>query len=162
MQSTAAVQHWEALRCEIVLAMTPEVLLTKAVNWLVEDAQAKEHLAGAVAGAITKSRIAGAVDRGVNRAITRRKAKEGGLWVGGRLVLTDTRLTFTPNAVNRAVHQQLSEVSVELNTIRSVTVLPALITKIIRVEADDRSVRFRCFGADAVAQQILEAARTLS
>lgn len=142
--------------------MTPDVLLTKAVNWLVEDAQAKEHLAGAVAGAITKSRIARAVDRGVNRAITRRKAEEGGLWVGGRLVLTDSHLTFTPNAVNRAVHQELSEVSVELNTIRSVTVLPGLITKIIQVETDDRLVKFRCYGAASVAQRVLEAARSPS
>lgn len=118
--------------------------------------------AGSVAAGMTGVHVAGAVDRGVNRAITGRKAKEGGLWVGGRLVLTSSRLTFAPNAANRAVHTQLPEVSVELNAIRSVTLLPGLITKIIFVEADDQSVRFRCFGAASVAERIREAARAQS
>jgi hypothetical protein len=143
-------------------AMEPDTLLSKAANCLVEDAQAKEHLAGSVAAGMTGMHIAGAVDRGVNRAITRRKAKEGGLWVGGRLVVTNSRLTFTPNAANRAVHTQLPEVSVELDAIRSVTLLPGLITQIILVETDDRSVRFRCFGAASVAERLREAARAQS
>jgi hypothetical protein len=142
--------------------MGPETLLSKAANCLVEDAQAKEHLAGSVAAGMTGMHIDGAVDRGINRAITARKAKDGGLWVGGRLVLTSSRLTFAPNAANRAVHAQLSEVSVELNAIRSVTLLPGLVTKIILVETDDRSVRFRCFGAASVAERIRAAARTQS
>jgi hypothetical protein len=142
--------------------MGPDALLTKAANCLVEDAQAKEHLAGSVAGAIAGRQIGGAAERGVNRAITRRKAKDGGLWVGGRLVLTSSHLTFAPNAVNRAVHEQLSEASLELSAIRSVALLPGLITKIIYVETDDQSVKFRCFGAGSVAERVREAVRSQS
>jgi hypothetical protein len=142
--------------------MGSDTLLSKAVNCFVEDAHAKEHLAGSVAAGMTGMPIAGAVDRGVNRAITRRKAKEGGLWVGGRLVLTSSRLTFAPNAANRAVHKQLPELSVDLNAIRSVTLLPGLVTKIILVETDDQSVRFRCYGAASVAGRLREAARIQS
>ena len=141
--------------------MGSDTLLTKAANCLVEEAQAKEHIAGSVAGAVGAPYIAGAVDRGVNRALARRRASDGGLWVGGRLVLTTSRLTFAPNAANRAVHQQLPEVTIELSAIRSVTVLPGRITKVIRVETDDRSIRLRCWGAASVAERVREAAPNL-
>jgi hypothetical protein len=143
--------------------MAPDILLSKAVNWFVKDAEAKEHLAGSAAAAIAGVPAAGAVDRGINRAIARRKAKEGGLWVGGRLVLTSSRLSWVPNAANRAVHKQLpDEVAVELKAVRSVTLLPALVTKIVLVETDDQSVRFRCYGAASVAERLRKAARIQS
>ncbi len=32
------------------------------------------------------------------------RQSHGGLWVGGRVTLTDSALEFSPNAVNRVVH----------------------------------------------------------
>jgi hypothetical protein len=72
------------------------------------------------------------------RTMNRYRRRYGGLWVGGRLTLSDT----------------------DIQSIESVEVLPGVLTKIIAVRAGGQLTKFRCFGARKVAEHIRAAART--
>jgi hypothetical protein len=83
----------------------------------------------------------------------------GGLWVGGSMELTPRDLTFTPNAMNRALHTAVASRTVPLGRVVAVKDRFGVLTRIIDVTVDDGSVfTFRCFGAPAFARQIAAAA----
>jgi hypothetical protein len=82
----------------------------------------------------------------------------GGLWVGGVAELQRDVITFTPNSVNRAVHDGDLDVVVALRDVMSVTVKRGLCTHIITVAAAENLV-IRCYRADKFAEQIRAAVR---
>lgn len=83
----------------------------------------------------------------------------GGLWVGGSIKLTPVELTFTPNAMNRALHAVDAFRAVPLDRVVEVKDRFGIVTRIIDVSLDDGSLfTFRCFGAPALARKIDDAA----
>jgi hypothetical protein len=83
----------------------------------------------------------------------------GGLWVSGRITLTDRELTFVPNFLNRMAHETLHAVTIPLPRIVSVTDRFGLVTRIVDVALDEGSTfTFRCIAARAFAAGIAAAA----
>jgi len=78
----------------------------------------------------------------------------GGLWVGGRVTLTESALQFAPNAINRGVTSGDLDVLIQLADITAVTVQPGVVTKIIAIESPARTLKIRCYGAEKFAGQI--------
>jgi hypothetical protein len=94
------------------------------------------------------------------RTMNRYRRRYGGLWVGGRLTLSDTDIQFHPNLINRGIQSGQLDIEISLHSIESVEVLPGVLTKIIAVRAGGQLTKFRCFGARKVAEHIRAAART--
>lgn len=82
------------------------------------------------------------------------KRKHGGVWVGGRLVVTGEEIRFSPNALNVAVHDRLSSILIPLASVQSVSWTFGFFTGIIDVVCPDGRYRFRCYGAKGVVRQI--------
>jgi hypothetical protein len=82
------------------------------------------------------------------------KQGHGGLWVGGRVTLTESALEFAPNAMNRSVTRGELDVRIPLTDITAVTVEFGVVTKIIAIESPARTFRVRCYGADKFAERI--------
>ena len=123
--------------------MADRVIAEKTANFLVADAEAR----------------AGVADAAVELVLAAYKRLYGGLWVGGRAVLTDQAVTLSANALNRAAHEDdLAPLAVPLAELRSVAVLPGFITKIIALETAEHTVKLRCFGARSFADKIRAAA----
>jgi hypothetical protein len=85
--------------------------------------------------------------------------RQGGLWVGGKAILTNTDLSFMPNAVNAAVHAAPDHLSwsVPLVDVTAVLVRRGLLTSVIDVQARSGRVNLRCFRANAFAAHIEKA-----
>jgi hypothetical protein len=88
------------------------------------------------------------------------KRTQGGMWVGGAVSLAPDTLTFKPNAVNRAVHENVSTVTIPLARVVRVADRFGWLTRIVDVSSDDGSgLTFRCFGAKPFAEKIAAAAQ---
>lgn len=110
-----------------------------------------EKLANAfVPGAEASDEVAGAA----LRAIDRHARKQGGLWVGGKVVIGPGGLSFAPNRLNSSLHAGLEPVDVPLRDIRSVHREFGWLTGIVVVEHVRGEFRFRCFGARGVAEAL--------
>lgn len=96
------------------------------------------------------------------RVLDRYRRRHGGLWVGGRLTVTNIDVQFHANALNRSIQSGQLDVTIDLRSIESVELLPGVLTKIIAIRAGDRVTKFRCFGAAKVADQIRVAASSAS
>lgn len=96
------------------------------------------------------------------RVLDRYRRRHGGLWVGGRLTVTNIDVQFHANALNRSIQSGQLDVTIDLRSIESVELLPGVLTKIIAIRAGDRVTKFRCFGAAKVADQIRAAASSAS
>ncbi len=131
-----------------------EVLMTKAANALVADADLKLH-----PGAEAALAPLGGVPAAVEPVLDWFKRTYGGLWVGGRVTLTTVDLTFAPNAMNRMVQSGTLDVTVPLEAITSVHVTKATITNIVVVGLGYQVLKVRCYGAAALAQAIEAAVR---
>jgi hypothetical protein len=92
------------------------------------------------------------------RVLDRYRRRYGGLWVGGRLTVTNTDVQFHANALNRSIQAGQLEIIIDLRSIESVELLPGVLTKIVAIRTGDRMNKFRCFGAAKVADQIRAAA----
>ena len=62
------------------------------------------------------------------------KQAYGGLWVGGKAVLTQSALEFSPNALNRGVQKGQLDIRIPLTEITAVQTEPAAVTNIIVIE----------------------------
>jgi hypothetical protein len=86
-----------------------------------------------------------------------------GVWVGGRLTVTEEHLQFKPNAINKVAHAAAGipagTVLIRLSDVQAVRVVPAPITKIVEITSPALEFRVRCYGAKALAAKI-EAATT--
>jgi hypothetical protein len=80
--------------------------------------------------------------------------KNGGLWVGGKIVINATGLTFTPNGLNSALHEGLEFIYIPLADIRNARREFGWVTGIVVIEHDKGTFRFRCFGAKRVAESL--------
>lgn len=92
------------------------------------------------------------------RVLDRCRRRHGGLWVGGRLTVTDTDVQFHANALNRSIQSGQLDITVDLRSVESVELLPGVLTKIMAIHTGDRVTKIRCFGAAKVADQIRAAA----
>jgi hypothetical protein len=111
------------------------VLISKVANALIPEAS---------------SRLGGPVDSALERV----RRRDGGLWVGGRVTLTERELRFAANALNRGLQSGTLDVRIDLDQIRQVEVIPAPFTKIIEVHSGQGLLKFRCYGAARFAQAI--------
>jgi hypothetical protein len=128
--------------------MPEKVLVTKVANALITGGEMRP---GVVDGLSTTTGIELA---GVEGAVKRSAKKHGGIWVGGRVTLTSTRLSFQPNAMNRAVTSGPLQFTVDLAFVTEIQVESAFITDIITLLVGTKAVKVRCRGADAFAQLI--------
>jgi hypothetical protein len=128
--------------------MGGRVITSKAANFLVEDAALRDRAIGPVFDLLDVSL------KPVELVLAGFRRQYGGLWVGGRVELSETAVSLAPNVLNRAVHQQLSSIEVPLAMVTSVEVLPGFVTKIIALGTPTHVVKLRCYGAPALADQI--------
>jgi len=96
------------------------------------------------------------LSRIISDQISLGRHRQGGLWVGGRSVLTSSTLGFSPNAANRALHVEPKELDVEipLSNITKIEVRRGLITDIIDIGSDRGGLTMRCFKAKSFAAAI--------
>ncbi|MEG1039065.1 MAG: hypothetical protein RSE94_03990 [Pseudomonas sp.] len=120
--------------------MVEEIVKSKLVNFLVTDVQISPLNLGLPLSL-------GATLYAFNQAY-------GGLWVGGKLELTNSVLRLSANAANRLVLGGIQDIELPLAAIRKVSFEGGFITSIIGVQTDAGRVQFRCFGARAVATLI--------
>ncbi|OBJ23448.1 hypothetical protein [Mycobacterium sp. 1245801.1] len=92
------------------------------------------------------------------RVLDRYRRRHGGLWVGGRLTVTETDVQFHANALNRSIQSGQLDIVVDLGSVEAVELLPGVLTKIVAIHTGDRVTKFRCFGAAKVADRIRAAA----
>jgi hypothetical protein len=100
--------------------------------------------------------IAGAVPSHVVPAdalsvINRFNRKWGGLWVGGTVSVSPSGVSFSPNAINRVLHEPLEPIHILATDIRSVTREFGWFTGIVVVAHKQGEFRFRCYGAKKMA-----------
>ncbi|HEX5127821.1 MAG TPA: hypothetical protein VFW00_13835 [Rhodocyclaceae bacterium] len=81
------------------------------------------------------------------------RKKHGGLWVGGVVEITHDGVSFSANALNKAIHTGTSTKHIPLNKIRSVRWEFGWLTGIVVIEYDKGEFRFRCFGAKGVVKR---------
>jgi len=132
--------------------MTGQVLKSKLVNFLVADAEVNY----ANVDDLYYVAEAGDVDA-LGDVLEAFKEVYGGLWVGGKMVLTQTMVRLSANAMNRLVQDGTLDIELPLALIRKVTIEGGFMTKIIRLDTGAGSVKFRCFGAKDVAAMIEKA-----
>ena len=83
----------------------------------------------------------------ISRQIGLGRRKQGGLWVGGRSVLTISTLSFSPNSMNRGLHvaPEELEINMPLSIIDDLSVHRGVITDIIDVRSVVGGLKIRCF-----------------
>jgi len=84
-------------------------------------------------------------------AIDRFKRKHGGLWVGGTVEVSQAGVSFSPNGLNRVLHEGLEPISVAAKDIRAVRYEFGWFTGMVVVEHVRGEFRFRCYGAKHLA-----------
>lgn len=129
--------------------MAERILKSKLVNFLVVDAELNHSNVDDIyceAGAGDVDALSGVLEAF--------KEAYGGLWVGGKLVLSQTRVRLNANAMNRLVQDGTLDIELPLELIRNVSIEGGFITKIVRLDTDAGSVKFRCYGAKEVASLI--------
>jgi len=123
----------------------PTIIATKLANAFVPDAEMSD---GARRGFIF----------GGESSVEWLRRRMGGLWVGGAVTLTPSRLWFAPNGVNAALHADDTSQSVPLERVVDVQDRFGVLTRIVDVRLDDGTLlTFRCFGARKFAEQIKKA-----
>jgi hypothetical protein len=111
-----------------------EVVIRKLANAFIPGA-APSHLVPADARSV----------------INRFNRKWGGLWVGGTVSIAPQGVSFTPNRINRAVHEALEPINVPAEDIRAVRHEFGWVTGIVVVTHARGEFRFRCYGAKRLA-----------
>jgi hypothetical protein len=125
---------------------TTEVVASKVVNALIESVE----LSPAVKAIPYTGAFTGILGRF--------RKYYGGLWVGGTATLTNSQLSFEPNAMNRLAQVGELSVVVPLNQINEVTLEKGFFTNIIVVKTSTSTLRLRCYGADEFMQRVRVAA----
>ena len=85
------------------------------------------------------------------------KRMMGGLWVGGRVFLTTRRVVFMPNALNRALHNSLSVVVVNLDEVTEVVTRFGLLTRIVDIRTGEGTLTVRGYAMKKFARAVDEA-----
>ena len=87
-------------------------------------------------------------------AVQRFKRKYGGLWVGGTVVATSRGVSFAPNGLNRALHEDVGAIDVLARDIKSVRHEFGWLTGVVVVTHVGGEFRFRCYGAKKLAAML--------
>jgi hypothetical protein len=82
------------------------------------------------------------------------RKKYGGLWVGGDLNVFSDRITFSANAINRAIQTGDLTREIMLNTVTKVACRFGWFTGIIDVSHGGDCFTFRCYGSKALTATI--------
>ena len=139
-----------------------QIIDTRIVNALFAEARMSADVAeavgeiggelGGVGGAVAKDSL-------VSTMAAFREAY-GGLWVGGKAVLSDVALRFDANALNRLVHENGEDLRIEipLSAIEAVTTRFGWFTGIVDVRSAGTLFTLRCYGSKSFAQKIAAAA----
>jgi hypothetical protein len=122
--------------------VSDQVIAKHNANALIQDAEASLPLPDA--------RLTSAILGEIQEF----KQAHGGLWVGGKAILTPSTLEFSPNAVNRAVNKGTLDIRIPLTEITAVATESGLITKIIAIQVPGATFKVRCYGAEKFAGQI--------
>jgi len=129
--------------------MVEEIVKSKLVNFLVADASVNYD---------TVSDLYAEAERGdvdaVADVLEAFRHAYGGLWVGGKVEVTHSVVRLSANALNRVVQEGELDIELPLALVRKVSVEGGFITKIVRLDSDAGSVKFRCFGAKDIASLI--------
>ena len=89
-------------------------------------------------------------------AVERFSHRQGGLWVGGTIEITNDGVSFAPNRLNRAFHAALETVHIPFANIRSARREFGWFTGVVVIQHTGGEFRFRCYGASRVAARISE------
>lgn len=101
----------------------------------------------------------GGIPVGTDQVIRWFQQFHGGVWVGGRATLTQRRLHFAANQLNRMVHSGTLEVDIDLREVMEVSMRPGWVAGIVVVRMPGAELWFRCFGAATFHDQIATAVR---
>jgi len=82
------------------------------------------------------------------------KKKNGGLWVGGRVLVTHDGLEFKSNNINNMLHEKLRTIVIPMQEIISADYQFGWVTGIIVLTHINGGFRFRCYGARKVVNEI--------
>lgn len=137
--------------------MAEAVLKSKMANFLVTDAEVNYEDVGEfyeVVGSGNVNVLAGVLEGFRNHY--------GGLLVGGKVTVTQNAVHLNANAMNRMAQDGTLDVQLPMTSIRKVTVEGGFVTKIVRLDTDAYSVKFRCYGAKDVASLIAKQALSQS
>lgn len=77
-----------------------------------------------------------------------------GLWVGGRVEISDDGIRFEANKLNQALNENVAPVWIPMASIRSASLGSGLITKVVTVDHEGGEFCFRCFGAKGVVEEL--------
>lgn len=129
--------------------MVGEVLKSKMVNFLVTDVEVNYDRVGDLYDAVGSGNVnvLASVMKSFEKAY-------GGLWVGGKMLLTQRAIHLNANALNRVVQDGALDIEIPLDLIRGVTNEGGFFTKVIRLDTDAGCVKFRCYGAKEVVALI--------
>ena len=122
--------------------MRDDVLVSKIANALIEDAEGRTS--------------------GVLPVLSAFRAVWGGLWVGGRVTLTSDAVSFAANTLNRIAQSGTLDVSVPLNQVTDVELLPGVFTNIVAISTPDRVLKVRCYWARRFADAVIAARDAVS
>jgi len=123
--------------------MNRSVILTKLCNAFVPSAEGNRSILPVAA----------------TGAVERYKRKHGGLWVGGKVFVTEDQIEFVPNGMNVALHANVGRLLIPFEWVRSIEWQFGLLTGIVVVKCEDFDFRFRCFGAKRLVRQLAAFAR---
>lgn len=128
-----------------------DIVDNRLANVFFANASVSEDLAGK-----DQQEDSGLLPKAVSRRIDAGRRKQGGLWVGGKAVLTTSALSFAPNSMNQALHAapENLEISISLANISNVAVHRGLITDVIEIRTDAGILKIKCFKAKAFAAAI--------
>ncbi|MBB3951026.1 hypothetical protein [Aureimonas jatrophae] len=128
---------------------TEEVIDSRAANALFADARMSQMAERGISfGGVDPKIVASALDRF--------SSTQGGLWVGGRAVVTRSAFVFKANRVNRLAHVDGDQLRFEipLREITSVTYRFGWLSGIVDIGSDRGVFLIRSFRAKAFAQMI--------
>jgi hypothetical protein len=152
------------------MANVENVLGTRFANALFSDASVSPHALAAVGQLLDRtltnaqpyplgpfmSRLLPTI---LSKELDWFKGQQGGLWVGGKAILTPMALIFSPNGMNEAMHSWPEHLkwTVPIEQITALQVRSALITDIIDINSQSGRLSLRCFKAKAFSTRIEQA-----
>lgn len=96
----------------------------------------------------------GAVVGPARYSADRYKIKHGGLWVGGNVIINSSGISFSANALNRKMHNELKDVDIPYNTIQNIQYKFGWFTGIVEIQHEGGTFLFRCYGAKKLVAQL--------
>ena len=136
----------------------PDVVESRIANAFFENANVSEDMIASLSGKDERSGFTflDSLPKIISRQVGTGRRRQGGLWVGGKSVLTTSTLSFIPNALNQTLHSSPEnlEIDILLSGIISTSIRRGIITDIIDIRSDVRDLSIRCFKARSFAAAI--------